>query len=69
MIRGVARRLEKLEAISAAVNDSYPRSHLIRFVTPEHEVVSTLLIESGKPWIWTHLRESPPSSDTLGNRE
>jgi hypothetical protein len=54
MIRGVARRLEKLEARSAAVQHSY--SHVIRFITPEHEVVSTLLMEWGKPF---HVDSSP----------
>ena len=60
MIRGFTRRLENLEVISRA--DSFSFSHLLRFITPEHEVVSTLLIETGKPSVWTHCKQEERAS-------
>jgi hypothetical protein len=39
----------------------HSHSHLLRFITPEGEVVSTLLMEFGKPGVWTHLLPEKPS--------
>ena len=62
MTRGIVHRLRRLEERSAAADESCFDSHLIRFITPEGEVASTLLMEFGKPGVWTHLRPEEPSS-------
>jgi hypothetical protein len=63
MIRSVTRRLERLEARSVAAAAAHSHSHLLRFITPEGEVASTLLMETGKPSVWTHLLLEEPSAD------
>ncbi len=67
MIRGVTRRLRKIEERSAIVCESF--SHLLRFTRPGGEVVSTLLIETGKPSVWTHFLPKEPAGDAEGQRE
>ena len=53
MTRGIVHWLRKLEERSAVARESF--SHLLRFIRPGGDVVSTLLIETGKPSVWTHL--------------
>jgi hypothetical protein len=65
MTRGIGHRLRLLEERSAPAGEPHFHSHLIRFITPEHDVVRTLLMQWGKPSVWPHLRESAPSADTL----
>ena len=62
MIRGVTRRLRRLEERAAIAGESYSHSHLLRFIKPGGEVASTLLIEYGKPSLWTQLLPEEPSS-------
>jgi hypothetical protein len=62
MTRGIVHRLRRLEERSAATGQSHIHSHLIRFITPQGKVASTLLMETGKPSVWTHLLPEEPSS-------
>ena len=69
MIRGVTRRLRRLEERSAAAGEPHFHSHLIRFIRPAGEVASTLLRETGKPSVWTHLLPEEPSPAAHRTRE
>jgi len=57
---GIVHRLRRLEERSAAANDPHFLSHAFRFITPEGEVASTLLMETGRPSLWTHLLPGKP---------
>jgi hypothetical protein len=69
MTRGIVHRLRRLEERSAAAGESHFHSHLIRFITPEGEVASTLQMGFGKPGVWTHLLPEEPSSAAHPQRD
>jgi hypothetical protein len=69
MTRGIVHRLRRLEERSAAAGESHIHSHLIRFIAPGGQVSSTLLMETGKPNVWTHLLPEEPASAGHAQRE
>jgi hypothetical protein len=69
MTRGIVHRLRRLEERSAAAGASHIHSQLIRFIAPGGQVASTLLLETGKPNVWTHLLREEPSSAARAQSE
>jgi hypothetical protein len=55
MVKDISRRLKRLEA--RAWPDSF--SFMIHFINRDNRVTSTLLMEAGKPQVWTHLEGEP----------
>ena len=65
MIQGVGRRLQRLEARSAAVNADRSLSILIHFVNMQRVVTSTLLLQSGEPNVWTHFTDDRATCNSI----
>jgi len=55
LIRGVSRRLERLEARAKEVAAAHPEPHTLCFITVDKKVAGTLEMATGK---WTHF--DPP---------